>query len=138
MRRFSIAVTRRDFLQAGGFLAVAALLRPTGALAMARPIKHPDPRPGITSANVLPDDKLPKKTSVREAYAAARAHPEIFDGLACGCGCTGEHRSLLVCYETEQPTGCWACRDETKLVGDAIAKGKTLAEIRKIIDEKYG
>lgn len=129
---------RRDFLRLLSAFAALGAMRPVSALAAARSHKHPDPRPGITSANVLADDKLPKSVSVRSAYAAARAHPEIFDGLACGCGCADEHRSLLVCYETKQPTGCWACRDEAKVASDSIAKGKTLAEVRTIIDEKFG
>src|SRR4051812_8707661 len=99
--------SRRDFLRAASSAAVVAALRPRAARALSHPLKHPDARPGITAAKVLADDVLPKDANVRVAYAAARANPEIFDALACACGCSDEHRSLLTCYETTQPTGCW-------------------------------
>jgi hypothetical protein len=131
--------TRRTFLQRLGAFAILIALRPVSAFAATKPFKHPDPRPGVTSAKVIPDDKLPPKNrNVRFAYAAARAHPEIFDGLACACGCADEHRSLLTCYETEQPTGCYGCRELAVLVGEEIAKGKNLTEIRQVYDKKHG
>ena len=131
-------MNRRQFLRAAGVAAATSLLRPASARALAHPLKHPNPRAGITSAKVLADDALPADKSVRAAYAAARANPESFDGLQCACGCSDEHRSLLVCYETKQPTGCWNCRDIAKLVSDEIAKKKSLAEIRAAVDRKYG
>ena len=105
------------------------------------PLAHPDPRPGITSEKVLSEEALAKKRqSVRDAYAAARAHPELFDGVACGCECSKSmgHRSLLSCFESEQPIGCAACREEGELVGRLAKAGKDLAAIRKAVDEEYG
>ena len=101
-------------------------------------LTHPDPRPGITAEKVLPDDKIPDRKRVKEAFAAAREFPELFDGICCACGCEKEHRSLLTCFETAQPTGCGGCQEEARLVGDMARLGKTLDEIRKAIDKKWG
>ena len=99
---------------------------------------HPDPRPGITAEKVLADEKIPDKKRVRESFAAARAHPELFDGICCACGCEKEHRSLLSCFESAQPTGCYGCQEEAMLVARLAKEGKTLDEIRKAIDKKWG
>jgi len=130
-------ITRKVFVRRMGGAAIALLLAPRVLRGASKPPAHPDPRPGITSADVLPDSKLPKQ-NVRQAYAAARAHPEIFDGLRCACGCDSKHRSLLVCYETMQPTGCHGCVEQAELVSKAIADNKNLAEIREMLDKKYG
>jgi hypothetical protein len=47
------------------------------------------------------------------------------------------HRSLLSCYETEQPTGCWSCREAGEYVGKLAKEGKSLAEIRAAVDKKF-
>jgi hypothetical protein len=135
--RRQMTISRRDFVQRLAASALAAALLPRVASGAGK-LKHPDPRPGITSAKVLADNALPRDHSVRAAYAAARANPEVFDGLRCACGCSDEHRSLLTCYETKQPTGCWNCRDIAKLVSGQIEKKKTLPEIRAAVDKKYG
>jgi hypothetical protein len=76
---------------------------------------------------------------VREAYEAARTHPEIFDGLYCACECDKSmgHRSLLSCFESRQAIGCMACREEAELVGRLAKDGKTLAEIRHAVDLEF-
>ena len=101
-------------------------------------LAHPDPRPGITAEKVLPDDKIPDRKRVREAFAAAREFPELFDGICCACGCEKEHRSLLTCFESAQPTGCGGCQEEAMLVFRMAKEGKTLDDIRKAIDKKWG
>ena len=100
---------------------------------------HPDPRPGITADNVLPESELGERRRVREAYAAARAHPELFDGLYCACECDKSmgHRSLLSCFESRQAIGCMACREEAELVARLARDGKTLDEIRLAVDKEY-
>jgi hypothetical protein len=130
-------ITRGEFFRRLAGAAILIVLRPVAVAGMRPGLKHPDPRPGVTSEKVLPADKLPANPKVRSAYAAARANPAIFDGLACACGCSDEHRSLLVCYETAQPEGCWSCRDEAVAVGNAIAAKSTLAEIRALVDKKF-
>jgi hypothetical protein len=106
-------------------------------------LEHPDPRAGITAEHVLTAEALgtSRKDKVLAAYEAARSHPEIFDGLACACGCTGKggtHRSLLTCYETMQPTGCMGCVEEAELVLKLIKEDKQLADIRAAIDKAWG
>ena len=134
-------LTRRDVLTRMATLLAGAVIRPRnlGALGL-KPFEHPDPRPGITGEHVLPVEKLGKKKSVRESFEAARTYPEIFDGLFCACDCKGSmgHRSLLACYESEQPIGCMGCREEAELVGKLAKEGKSLAEIRVAVDKEYG
>jgi Protein of unknown function with PCYCGC motif len=105
-----------------------------------RGLPHPDPRPGITGDNVLPEAELGSKRSVRETYAAARTHPEIFDGIYCACRCeeSMNHRSLLSCFESRQAIGCLACREEAELVGRLAGDGKSLEEIRLAVDKEFG
>lgn len=100
---------------------------------------HPDPRPGITADNVLPESELGDRRRVREAYAAARTHPELFDGVYCACECDKSmgHRSLLSCFESRQAIGCMACREEAELVARLTRDGKTLAEIRLAVDKEF-
>ena len=132
-------LSRRAALSRLGQLAAVAIL-PWNSSRDAEGFEHPDPRPGITAGNVLPDDTIGDKKSVREAYAAARAHPELFDGLYCACECSKgmNHRSLLSCFESMQPAGCHGCREQAALVARMARQGKSLAEIRKAVDEKWG
>lgn len=126
------ALGRMAGLFATSLAAPASLERRPGELS------HPDPRPGITAEKVLPDDRLPDKKRVREAFAAAREFPELFDGICCACGCEKEHRSLLSCFESQQPTGCWGCQEEAFLISRMAKEGKTLDDIRKAVDKKWG
>ena len=89
---------------------------------------------------MLKDDELGSSKAVHEAYAVARAHPEIFDGLYCVCECKESmgHRSLLSCFESRQATGCWGCREQAELVAELLKKGETLEQIRKAFDAKWG
>ena len=143
------AVGRRGALRlllgAGAALAVGALagvpLAPT--LAHARPtrrvvVPHPEPRPGITAADVLDPAELPR--SARAAYAAAREIPQVLDGLYCHCDCATRDglRSLLGCFETRMPLGCGYCREEAELALKLHREGRTLAEIREAVDREFG
>jgi hypothetical protein len=139
-------MNRAKFLsQAGGVFAVALLDQSSLArLLSVGDLEHPEPREGITSERVLTaeaiGEKLYSKKHVSVSYEAARAHPAMFDGIACACSCggkTGSHRSLLVCFETMQATGCGACQEEGELVGKLADEGKTLAEIRAAVDKQY-
>ena len=137
-------IDRAAFLKRAGGLFALALFDPSSTWSHDRePLPHPDPRPGITADKVLKASELgdrPKK-GVLSAYDAAREMPQVFDGLACGCGCSdhaGTHRSLLVCYESMQPTGCASCREEADFVAKMARDGKTLAEIRTAVDKKFG
>jgi hypothetical protein len=141
-------IDRADFLKrASALFAVAvidyATIRRGGRMIMTN-VEHPDPRPGITAERVLTAADLgdfAKKKNVVNAYDGAREHPEIFDGISCACGCAEQsapHRSLLVCYETKQPTGCGGCREEAIFISGLAKEKKTLAEIRTAVDKKFG
>jgi hypothetical protein len=101
-------------------------------------VTHPDPRPGITATRVLPDERVPAKA--REAYRAARACPEVLDGLYCHCDCAARDglRSLLSCFEGEMPLHCGICQGEAKLAAKLAKRGKSLTAIRAAVDDEYG
>ena len=135
------SVTRRAALARLAGLCAAAAVVPLPAWRPAireEPFPHPEPRPGITAERVLADADIGSREKVRKAYAAARANPETFDGLFCACHCEKEHRSLLVCFETRQPTGCWGCMEQAELVAEMVKDKKTLAEIRVAFDKRWG
>jgi hypothetical protein len=142
----TFAINRRTFFRhMSGVLAVVALdpvplKRVRGVVSR---LEHPDPRPGITGEHVLTAEALgsSRKEAVLAAYDTARTYPELFDGLACACGCTGKqniHRSLLTCFETLQPTGCYGCQEQAQLVAKLVKEDKTLADIRLAFDKKWG
>jgi hypothetical protein len=131
---------RRRALGAMGRIVGAAVLVPALRPLPAWPtraVEHPEPRPGITAANVLPDDRV--KRRAKAAYQAAREIPEVLDGLYCHCGCAKRDglRSLLSCFETEMPMSCGICTGEAELALELHRKGSTLAEIRAAVDKKY-
>jgi hypothetical protein len=134
---------RAFFVQAAAMLALLGTGRDTFARAPTSRrsgFPHPEPRPGITGENVLAESELGERRRVREAYDAARTHPEVFDGIYCACECdkTMNHRSLLSCFESRQAIGCMACREEAELVGRLAGEGKTLDEIRLAVDKEFG
>ncbi|HKG91351.1 MAG TPA: CYCXC family (seleno)protein [Gemmatimonadaceae bacterium] len=127
-------LSRRDALKAAA-AASAALLLPRAASATAT---HPDPRPGITGEHVLSDPNFRKK--VAEVYDMAREIPEVFDGLHCYCECHTArwgHRSLLSCFESNQPDGCHGCQEEARLAYRLHKDGKSLEEVRAAVDKEF-
>lgn len=118
-----------------GLALVAALVmtRPAGAET------HPDPRPDVTAAAVLPDPAIPRTPGALEAYAAARAVPGVLDGLYCHCDCSKHsgHRSLLTCFESDHGAFCDICMGEAVLASQLAARGAPLAEIRSAIDARF-
>lgn len=134
--------TRRRFLIVFAALVAVPPWRRVQAqhLTRSRPgFPHPEPRPGITGDKVLAESEIGSRRRVREAYAAARAHPELFDGVYCACQCdeSMNHRSLLSCFESRQPIGCLACREEGELVARLARDGTSLDEIRAAVDREY-
>lgn len=133
-----IVSRRAALIRMSGFVVFAALPREWPWRAD-KPFPHPDPRAGVTAGKVLPVEQLPNKKRVRAAFAAARENPELFDGVYCVCECTDQgHRSLLSCFESEQPTGCLGCQELAELIGRLAKEGKSLADIRSAVDRKYG
>ena len=128
-------VSRRTFLS---LIAAAAALPRIGKAA----IKHPDPRPGISSEKVLTHEQLKGLSkSVIDVFDKVREIPEIADGIGCNCGCSRmpTYRSLLTCYyETGMARGCNICQGEAKLVYRRHKEGQTLDQIRRAIDARFG
>ena len=56
-------------------VAVAALAAVLMNVSHARPVPHPDPRPGITADRVMPAALVPHTPGAAEAYEAARNAP---------------------------------------------------------------
>jgi hypothetical protein len=132
-------MSRRGFL--GSSFALAAIDWRAWLPSMVNtPPTHPDPRPGITAAHVLDPDQFKAKPRIAELYTIARAIPEVLDGIHCYCECheSMSHRSLLSCFESEQPAGCYTCGSEARLVHRLHGEGKILAEIRTACDRKFG
>jgi hypothetical protein len=135
--------TRRQFLLGlSAFVAAPGAWRSAVAQHITRGrggFLHPDPRPGVTGEHVLAETELGGRRRVREAYEAARTHPELFDGVYCACECDKSmgHRSLLSCFESRQAIGCMACREEAELVARLAKEGETLAEIRHAVDLEF-
>jgi len=134
-------VTRRTAIarMAGAF---SVLLVPRTLTGQSRdPFPHPEPRAGITGENVIATGDLGTSSkNTIAAYDAARANPVIFDGLYCVCECDKNmgHRSLLGCFESRQAVGCHSCREQAQLIVKMLEKERSLAEIRKAFDEKWG
>ncbi len=123
-------------------IAAVAVAAAAAVLLIARPAgegHHPDPRPGVTGAKVLPASSFGEDQRLVRAYAAARAMPEVFDGIYCYCHCKEEmgHRSLLTCYESEHAASCDICLTEAAMAADLHQRGATLDDIRRAIDARF-
>lgn len=87
-----------------------------------------------------------------KAYKYATEHPEMLEQIPCYCGCGSHgseasdykpHRFLRDCFINdnweydEHASFCDVCIGEAIKVQDYLAKGKTLAEARALIDQEY-
>lgn len=99
---------------------------------------HPTPRRGVTGERVLNPDSVPERA--REPYTMAARIPSIFDGLFCHCDCHEREglRSLLECFEDDMATTCGICQSQARLVAELHAQGKSLDEIRRAVDQRFG
>ena len=124
-------------------VAGAAAVALAGAVFLTRPVTgstHPDPRPGITAAKILPDFAIPRNPGALEAYAAARRAPATLDGVYCHCDCSKHagHRSLLTCFESDHGANCDVCMGEAMLASGMAGRGQSLLDIRAAIDRQFG
>ena len=138
------APSRRELLRSAAVLlgGLAALPRAAWALT-GRPVRgpHPEPRPGITAAKVIPAADLGGDADVVATFDKVRQIPEVVDGIRCHCGCAdlAGFYSLLSCYEgAGMARYCYICQGEGNLTFRLHAEGKSLAEIREAIDARYG
>ena len=135
--------TRRRFL--GALLGAAAALAGLPAKAWASSPraafggKHPDPRPGITAAKVLPADQI-HNPEARPIFDLVREIPGVVDGIRCNCGCAELEGfySLLSCYENGMAQACLICQGQAKLAYRLHKEGWSLNGIRASIDAAFG
>lgn len=101
---------------------------------------HPEPRPGVTAAGVLPSATFAGYDRIVRSYEAARQMPEVLDGLYCYCDCRHHfnHRSLLTCFQSEHGASCDICLDEAWMAAEMHRQGKSLGEIRRAVDAQFG
>ena len=101
---------------------------------------HPEPRPGITGATVIPASRYVQYARVSAVYAQAREIAPTLDGLYCHCDCSKHsgHRSLLSCFESDHGAACDICLSEASIAYTMLQNGRTLDDIREAIDEMYG
>ena len=101
--------------------------------------RHPAPRAGITGARVLPASTFGEDERLVRAYTAARAMPEVFDGLYCYCHCKEDmgHVSLLTCYESEHAASCDICLAEAAMAAEMHGQGASLEDNRRAIDARF-
>ena len=141
----TMSLTRRHFLALLPLVLLPASA--SGMLVGARrpgrssgPRPHPEPRAGITSAHVLPDNQLTDK-SAAPVYAMVRRIPQVVDGIRCSCGCADLEGfySLLSCYEAGgMAQHCVICQGQARLAYKLHGEGWSLNGIRKAIDAEYG
>ncbi len=103
---------------------------------------HPEPRLGITAANVLRADQLDEHDAeVLQTFDMVRSAPGVMDGIYwyCGCDDVPDHYSLLSCFEGDgMAQGCVICQGEARLAYKLHKQGRSLAEIRRAIDRDFG
>ena len=103
---------------------------------------HPKPRDGVSAAKVAPRDKLADRPKAVAGFDQVREIPAILDGIRCQCGCTDgkAYYSLLSCFELPDmmAADCEICQGQARLAHRLHKAGKTLDEIRRGIDARYG
>lgn len=139
---------RREFLAATLLASISVIIRPwpspTLLHARARPYRwggHPSPRPGITATRVSGPGDLRDYPDAIPAFDSVREIPQIVDGIRCQCGCADDPAvySLLSCFEHPgMAKRCPVCQEQARVVATAFAQGKSLDEIRVLIDARFG
>lgn len=101
---------------------------------------HPEPRPAVTAASVLPPVRYAAYPQISRTYDLAREIPQVLDGLYCHCNCSEHsgHRSLLSCFESDHGAGCDICLREAELAHQMHTRGESLEAIRAAIDAAWG
>ncbi len=102
------------------------------------------------SANVLPSFLEDKQENIRLVYQVAGQSTEILEWMPCYCGCgeSSGHKSNLNCFIQEKRedgsivwddhgTRCLVCLEIAVQSAKMHQDGKSLKEIRQVIDETY-
>jgi hypothetical protein len=124
-------------------IAAVAAAATAAAVVTAKPARgsdHPEPRAGITAAEGVTGEEIPRTPGAVEAYAAARNAAPTLDGLYCHCDCSKHagHRSLLTCFQTDHGAYCDVCMGEAMLANQLAGRGTSLQDIRTAIDRQFG
>ena len=99
----------------------------------------------------LPAEMKDQPARVKDAYRFAIANPDLLKQIPCFCGCVAEqHESNYNCYVAEDggpgsvldfdnhATGCGICVDITQDVMTMQQEGKSVDEMRQVINQRYG
>jgi len=134
---------RRAFLRILlGALAAPLALPARGAAAVGTRGPHPTPRPGITAARVATQAQLADAPDAHAVFDQVREIPHIVDGVRCNCGCADAkgYHSLLSCFETPDVMAkhCEVCQAQGRLVFRMHKSGRSLDEIRRGVDARFG
>ena len=135
---------RRFFALCAGAIATHVGVAPRlwAAAAAGPPSDHPTPRAGITAEKVATKEQLAEHADAVPVFDMVRQIPEVVDGIRCNCGCAErkENYSLLTCYEGADAMAahCTVCQGQGRLAFRLLKAGKTLDEIRKAVDARYG
>lgn len=131
---------RRRFLAVAGGAALAMTV-PHRLHALRPGPEHPAPRPGIDATRVLKAEELQGHPDVIDAYDGVRRIPGIIDGIRCHCGCATlpGYYSLLTCYESGgMAMMCEICQGQGRLAWRLHEAGRSLDQIRRAIDARFG
>lgn len=103
---------------------------------------HPTPRPGITAAKVATRAQLADAPDAVAVFDQVREIPGVVDGVRCNCGCADAkgYHSLLSCFETPDVMAkhCEVCQAQGRLVARMHKAGRSLDEIRRGVDARFG
>lgn len=96
----------------------------------------------------MPAEVKKASVTVQDAYRFNVANPEIMKEIPCYCGCGDMgHASNYACYVQDDTDGkitydshalgCSICVDITQDTMRMLKEGKTVSEIKQIVDDTY-
>ncbi len=136
--------SRRSFFRIASSIVILPLVPSALRAAVRAPNggPHPEPRAGISAAKVASNEQLKAHPKAISTFALAREIPAVLDGIRCQCGCTDgkAYYSMLSCFEMPDimAADCPICQAQARLAHRLFKAGKSLDEIRKGIDAKFG
>jgi Protein of unknown function with PCYCGC motif len=98
---------------------------------------HPTPRRDLPADYVVRADNVPERA--RDEYTMAARIPQVLDGLYCHCDCHERDglRSLLDCFHGDMGTSCAICQGQVRRAFELHEQGRSLNDIRKILDAEF-
>lgn len=128
---------RRAGYSAAAVLILVAVL--AVVLSNRKAAAHPTPRAQIDAEEVVHHSHYQGYPRVQAVYKQAKRIPQVLDGLHCYCECGAHsgHYSLLDCFKSDHGAGCDICLTSAAMAYDLNKDGKSLDEIRSVIDEVF-